>query len=124
LIHTRPHGDLFREYRRDFQVDVEKKLKEALAQAKGAYAQAEAQAERAAKEAEKGLREAHVAARAHWGQASAAAKEILMVRVDDQGAIRVTVTKDGEKTVYKFKNKEEFKESEPDLYEQVESLLE
>lgn len=124
LIHTRPHGDLFREYRRDFQVDVEKKLQEALAQAKGAYAQAEAQAEKAAKAAEKELREAHVTIRAHKGQASAAEKEILMVRVDDQGAIRVTVTKDGEKTVYKFKNKEEFKESEPDLYAQVENLLE
>jgi hypothetical protein len=124
LFRVRPHGDLAREYRKEFQIDVEKKVKEALAKAEQAQAQAGTQAEQAMKEAQKKLEQARVVVRAHKGESPEAAKEILLVRVDDKGAIRVTVSQDGEKTVYKFKSKEDFKESEPDLYAQVESLLE
>jgi hypothetical protein len=123
-IRVRPHGDLAREYRREFQVDVEKKVKDALARAKEAQAKAEARAEHAAKEAEKKMEQARVTVRAQKGEAPETSKEVLLVRVDDKGAIRVIVKRDNESAAYRFKSKQEFKASEPDLYARVESLLE
>ncbi|MEW6252679.1 MAG: hypothetical protein AB1716_18740, partial [Planctomycetota bacterium] len=46
------------------------------------------------------------------------------VRITDAGTIRVTVNKDGEQRVLEFKDRQAFREAEPEIYEQVKSLFE
>jgi hypothetical protein len=125
VIRIRPYGNQARQWRQEFQVDVEKKVNEALAQSLEAYGKASERAAKVAKEAEQELQKklAEVHARRVEKGAAAPEKEILIVRVDPKGAIHVTVTQDGEKKVYQFKNKDDFKATEPDLYGQVEDAL-
>jgi flagellin-like hook-associated protein FlgL len=117
---VRPHGDLAREYQKQFQIDVEKKLMDTVE----AQAKAQAHAAKAFQEAQKKLEEAAAKVRAQQGEVSGAGPEAVLVRVEANGAIRVIVKRDGESAAYRFKNKEDFKASEPDLYAQVEGLLE
>jgi hypothetical protein len=127
-IYIRPSGDRVRKWRKEFQVDVEKKVKEALSRAKEACERAEEQAAKGAQAADreihKKLAEIRLRHAAEKGGAAAPEKETVVIRIDPQGAIHVAVAKDGEKREYEFKSKEDFKAAEPDLYDRVSDVLE
>ena len=119
FMHVQPPADRMRTLRREYQINVEKKVKEALERTKeGLESQKEAM-----KQLHDKLGRMRVEVRAHRGDEGTADNELL-VRVGSDGTIKVVVEKDGQKQTYEFKSKDEFKAAQPELYEQAEDLLE
>lgn len=123
IIRIRPSGNRVGQWRQQFQIDVEKKVQEALERAKQTYEGAQEKAEQARREAWQKADEVRILRRAGKGPEGGADKETLIVRVDEKGVIHVTVVEGNRKTSYEFQSKDEFKASEPDLYERVEGSL-
>jgi hypothetical protein len=123
IIRIRPPGNRVGQWRQQFQIDVEKKVQEALERAKQTYEDAQEKAEQARREAWQKADEVRILRRADKGPERGADKETLIVRVDEKGAIHVTVVEGNRKTSYEFESKDDFKASEPDLYERVEGSL-
>ena len=104
---------LFGKARRHFQIEVEKKLRDALEESQAAQAEAKEALEEARK-----LIKMRVKQRGSGGT-----KETLSVKIGD-GKITVTQTEGDQSTIYVFDDEEEFKQSEPELYEKFKSLFE
>ncbi len=152
VIRVRPFGPEARDLRQHFQVDVEKRVKEALEKSREAVEQAREKAREAGEKAREEGRRATDAAREQYGQQQrieirrhtgekevapppqigteksggkvGAEKPSWTVRITDQGTIRVTVTDQSGKRVSDFRTKEEFKAAEPEIYEQARALFE
>lgn len=120
IIH--PFGARTLRLQHDFQVDVEKRVQEALEAAKKAQVRVGQAREEALKEYKEKLGQAQI--EVHRGHGAGEPAETLMVRVNDDGTIKVTTTENGEQVTREFKTREEFKATEPDLYARVQSLLE
>ncbi len=108
------------EARKEFQVEIERKVRDALERAKEATDEAGAKA-----------RDAHEKARAQIEERlerrekrGTAGDESIMVRANDDGSLNVVVTRAGNKVTHQYKSKEAFKAAEPELYERVKGLLE
>ena len=108
FIHTRPSADRLRELQREYQVDIEKKLKDFRERLRERQEQA---------------REKLEAPKAPARQTPQEQAEILVVSVDPQGGIKVVVPRDGGKITYEFKSRGEFQAAEPELYGKVKDFL-
>ena len=104
--------------RKEFQINVEKKLQEALERSREAHEKAERAMERARARYEK---ESKVLKRGRAGTRELS-KETITVRMED-GRITIAVVKDGVEKIYDFENKQELRETEPDLYERVKDIF-
>jgi hypothetical protein len=132
MIHVRPFGEEARKLRGEFQINIEKKVREALERAKQAQEKAEREVRKhldAAPEAPKSRAEsekhrAGVAPVAPPPKVPHTADKGWSVRVGDDGTIRLLIDRDGEKKAYQFSNKDEFKTAEPQIYEHVKGLFE
>jgi hypothetical protein len=119
---VQPFGHHTLKLQHEFQVDVEKKLQEALDAAKKARIRVGQARDEALKEYQQKLGQTGIELR--HGGAPAGESELLMVRVNPDGTIKVTVEENGEQTTHEFKSKDEFKASTPELYQKVQGLLE
>jgi hypothetical protein len=108
--------------RREYQLDVEKKVKEALGRAREARAQAQQRTRPPARERVGESR--RVIIRHGDNTAQDKATEKLLVRLHDDGSLTVVVAKEGGEVTYEFKSQDAFKAAEPEIYEQVKGLLE
>jgi len=104
FIRTRPSADRLRELQREYQVDIEKKLKDF-------------------RERQEQAREKLEGLKAPARQTPQEQAEILVVSVDPQGGIKVVVPRAGGKVTYEFKGRGEFQAAEPELYGKVKDLL-
>ncbi len=114
FIWTRPAPDAIRKWRQEFQVDVEKRLREALEPS----AEARRPRERAAQAHEDALREYRRYIRS--GREDA---RTLIARLDASGAITVIEKSGTKETKYRFDSIEDLKAAEPQLYERLRELL-
>jgi hypothetical protein len=121
FIEVHPGWDKLGSLRHEFQINVEQKVKAALERAKEATAEARDKQHEALQELHEKLAQTRI--EVHKSP-DAAGAETLIVRVNDDGSIKVVVTKDGEKQTYEFKDKAEFKAVNPELYERAGKLLE
>ncbi len=115
--------------RREYQIDVEKKVKDALERARDARKEAAAAREQALERAHQPsggrVRETRrMEIRHRDTSAQQSPNEKLLVRAHDDGSLTVVVAKEGGEVTYQFKSQEAFKAAEPELYEQVKGLLE
>ena len=104
---------MFGKARRHFQIEVEKKLQDALDESQAAQAEAKVAVDEARKLIMKKVRQ----------RSSGENEETLSVKIGD-GKITVTRTEGNQVTDYIFDDEEEFKQSEPELYEKFKSLFE
>jgi membrane-associated protease RseP (regulator of RpoE activity) len=116
-----PRADQLQRLRQKFQGRVEEQLQEALRRAKDA--------EKAGAEAVKKYREQMERIYGEHrgggsGQGGAHDSESISVSVHDAGKITITTEKNGQRKTYEFDSKEEFRTSEPKLYEEVKGLFE
>ncbi len=123
LLQVRPSLSRIKDLRKSFQIDVEKKVKQALERAREAQERAMQKCDEAARAARDRLGRVPVEV-GKRGEARSGEREVLVVGMDDSGRIRVTIRQGGHKVTHEFKNREEFKAEEPELYEQVQDLLE
>lgn len=124
MIHVRPLGHQAQKLRKDFQIEVEQRMKEALEKARQAQGAAAEEYRKAMEEAQQAVSKARVMVRTPGDDGATAKTESLLVFVGDDGIIKVTVSENGETSKYEFKSKEEFQASKPELYERVRELLE
>jgi len=122
FVHVRPFGPRALKLRRDFQVNVQKRLQEALERAREARHKARQEYESAVDKMREATSQARVAVRARATGADSSS-ETVVVAVGDDGVIKITISKDGDTRRYEFKNKEEFRMAEPELYERLSELL-
>lgn len=123
VIRVQPFGSRALKWRQDFQVDVKKHIEDALERAKAYSVDAQEQCHEALQKAHEAVRKARtVCIRKESGAADGA--QSLMVLVDDDGSVEVTVTEDGQTTKYEFKSLDEFKRQQPELYDRVHSKTE
>jgi hypothetical protein len=109
---------------KNYSVDIEKEVKQALEQAEAARREAASSRDAARKAFEDAFRQTTRArVEVRGGPQGQVESESMTVHVQD-GEITVEVTRNGDKTTYKFDSKEDFKAAEPDLYEKVKELLE
>ncbi|MCK4340563.1 MAG: PDZ domain-containing protein [Phycisphaerae bacterium] len=126
FIHRHPSGKRARELRQEFQIDVRKKVEEALEQAKEARQEAESKYKEALEKARKATGETkiEILKEVTEGQPAPDGEHIQGVRVEDSGMIKVFIFENGETVTYTFTSEEAFKAAEPELYEEVQDLLE
>lgn len=134
FIHLRPFGKQAQKLRKEFQFNVQQRIKEALEQFEKAREGAQRQHEDVLRHHKEALKDAHEALKKALEEEEPAAtrsdrrvevhQKMLGVRIDDSGAITVRVNEDGELATYKFESKEAFQEAEPELYEKVKDFLE
>jgi hypothetical protein len=127
LFHVGPAGPGADQWRKQFQIEVHEKLRDALDRAKEAQDKAAEHAGEAMRKAEEALAKAHVEIRRHVEPAApaptAAKPEALVVSVHDDGSLKVRVREDGETRIMLFKNVAEFQKAEPELYAQAQEFL-
>ena len=114
FLWTRPAPDAVQKWRQEFQVDVEKKLREALepsTEARRARERATEAWEQARREYRRYLRP---------GRDDA---QTLIARLDASGAITVIEKSGAKETKYRFDSIEDLKAAEPELYERLRELL-
>lgn len=123
VIKVQPLGSRALKWRHDFQVDVKKHIEDALERAKAYSADAQEQCHEALQKANEAVRKARtVCIRKQSGPTDGS--QSLMVLVDDDGSVEVTVTENGQTTKYEFKSMDEFKRQQPELYDRVHSKTE
>lgn len=106
-----------------FQIDVERKLKEAMEDARAAAEDAEQRAQREVRAARRAYRTARESDEARAG--SGGDDEALGVRIAADGSIAVYARDEqGNVQKYAFTNKEAFQAAEPELYQKFKDLLE
>jgi hypothetical protein len=127
MIHIQPAGPNAARLQQNFQLDIERKMKEAVEatarareQARAAGEQARAAGEQARERMNKARVEVH---RQRDAGGAKVVQEMLMVRVSDNGTISITTEKDGDKLVREFKDIAALKTQAPELYERVKGLL-
>ena len=108
------------EARKEFQIEIERKVRDALERAKEAGVQADEKARDAYQKARERVKE-RVELRE---KREAAGDESIMVRANDDGSLTVVVAQAGNKVTHEYKSKEAFKAAEPELYGRVKGLLE
>jgi hypothetical protein len=125
FIHIRPSLEGVRKLQKEFQVDVQKKVKEALKRS-GEGKTLRLQGSAGAKGAALGKGGARIMTGSGQGLAIAAGSApSLGLHLSDGGGIMIFVRgEDGKMKTYKFENKEEFKANEPKLYEKFKNLFE
>jgi hypothetical protein len=123
-IRIRPSWDRVRELRKEYQIDVEKKLKEAMERVGKARERASEQYQEALEKAREAIGKARVEVRAKRGAEAGVETQTLVAVVRPDGTVKVTETRDGKKVTHEFKSKEELKTQEPELYERVQELME
>jgi len=106
--------------RREFQVDVHRKLADAFKRAQDAQNSAADHYNEALNKAHQAVEKARVHVQAQAGPGRA---ETLVVNVDDDGTIHVKTSTDGQEKTYQFKTKEAFQSQEPELYDRVKEFL-
>lgn len=124
FIHMRPSPERVRKLQQEFQVDVQKKVKQALkrsGQGKKLRLQGSIGAKGAA-----GQGKVQIMTRSGQPLVMASGSApTLGLNLSDDGAIMIFVRDDdGRMKTYKFENKEEFKADQPELYEKFKGLFE
>jgi hypothetical protein len=117
---VRPFPDQVNKLRREFQVDVHRKLTDALKRAQEAQNSAVDHYNEALDKARQAVEKARVHVQAQAGPGHA---ETLIVNVDDDGTIHVKTSTDGQEKAYQFKTKAAFQSQEPELYDRVKKFL-
>lgn len=124
MVHVRPFGHQALKLRKDFQVEVERRMKEAFEKARQAQGQAAEEYHKAMEKAQQAMTKSRVVVRTPGDGGPTARTESLLVFVGDDGVIKVTVSENGETNKFEFKSKAEFQAAEPELYERVREILE
>jgi hypothetical protein len=113
-----------KELGREFRVDVEKEVRDAVERAKEV-------AEKARQEAAAGdtsHKEKHVQRRVeirkHGDNVTREKTRTLSLRIEDDGSVTVEQAEDGNKTVKKFSGTDDLKANDPELYAKLKNLLE
>lgn len=117
VFRFRPFGKEAAKARQEYQIEVEKKLREVLDRARDAGAAAEDRAAEARREVEKTLVR-------RYSAGAADTTNTLLVQIDESGAVSVVDIRDGVKRKYEFPSKAAFEAAEPELYERVKGLIE
>jgi len=122
-ISVHPSGDKLLRLRKGFQIDVQKKVREALERARKAHQDAGRGHKRALKKSHEALKKSRIEVYSGDDHEGVAKVDALMIFQDDNG-IRIKISEDGDTRVYRFDSKRELKETEPDLYQRVKEMLE
>lgn len=129
-----PQGNRALELRKEFQIDVQEKLTQAMEQARraqrdaeGAYQDALKQAQEALERAQQHMPEQETEEEAvvdELAPPAGGAAELLGASADDNGRIRVWTREGGKVVTYEFQGVEQFQAAAPELYEQAKGLFE
>jgi len=122
LLRVRPNPDALPQWRREFQTDVERKLREALERAKQSRTEALRELNRARERATEAWEQARREYRRYLRPGRDDART-LIARIDPSGAITILERRADKETKYRFDSIEDLRAAEPELHEQLRELL-
>ena len=131
IMIVRPHGCDALKLRKQFQVDVHKRIEDALKDFHDGKLKIYGKCGEAFEEAEKAFLKSHTVTESDGATHEVSRvftrivdSSVLTVAVDDDGSVKVIIADDDGKQTLDFDNVEAFAEARPDLYASVESYLE